>query len=245
MFEKAANVDEINVMHAVERLARRNTQVRLLVVLADGPIKSPADLKGKKVALFGLGGIPPTIGFAGKLLIFVAAVQKGYLALVLIAGDIVDYQWDFGDDSTGAGPTPNHTYTTDGQFTVTLIVTDDAGDTGSYETTVTIGDRPWLFGLAGGRTVAVGSLELWPGDRVRYRKGSDGRVVSQDVTWSQRESARPAMRSGRSSRRSGPTTAATWTSLCACRPPMPVWKTRSRVWSPPPSPAAVSKCGCR
>ena len=54
-------------------------------------------------------------------------------------GDIVDYQWDFGDDSTGAGPTPNHTYTTDGQFTVTLIVTDDAGDTGSYETTVTIG----------------------------------------------------------------------------------------------------------
>jgi len=36
MFEKAANVDEINVMHAVERLARRNTQVRLLVVLADG-----------------------------------------------------------------------------------------------------------------------------------------------------------------------------------------------------------------
>ncbi|MCB2224827.1 MAG: hypothetical protein KQH83_11725 [Actinobacteria bacterium] len=36
MFEKAANVDEINVMHAVERLARRNAQVRMLVVLADG-----------------------------------------------------------------------------------------------------------------------------------------------------------------------------------------------------------------
>ena len=26
-----------------------------------------------------------------------------------------------------------------------------------------------------------------------------------------------------------PTTAATWTSFCACRPPMPVWKTRSRL----------------
>jgi hypothetical protein len=36
MFEKAANVDELNVMHAVERLGRRNTQVRMLVVLADG-----------------------------------------------------------------------------------------------------------------------------------------------------------------------------------------------------------------
>ena len=37
------------------------------------------------MALFGLAGIPPTIGFAGKLFIFVAAVQQGYLVLVLIA----------------------------------------------------------------------------------------------------------------------------------------------------------------
>ena len=36
MFEKAANVDELNVSHAAERLASRNAQVRLLVVLADG-----------------------------------------------------------------------------------------------------------------------------------------------------------------------------------------------------------------
>ena len=36
MFEKAANVDEFNVVHAAQRLARRNTQVRLLVTLADG-----------------------------------------------------------------------------------------------------------------------------------------------------------------------------------------------------------------
>ena len=37
------------------------------------------------LALFGLGGIPPTIGFSGKLFIFVAAMQKGYLLLVIIA----------------------------------------------------------------------------------------------------------------------------------------------------------------
>jgi len=36
MFEKAANVDELNLSHAADRLARRNAQVRLLVVLADG-----------------------------------------------------------------------------------------------------------------------------------------------------------------------------------------------------------------
>ena len=37
------------------------------------------------LALFALGGIPPTIGFSGKLFIFVAAMQKGYLLLVIIA----------------------------------------------------------------------------------------------------------------------------------------------------------------
>jgi len=42
------------------------------------------------MALFGLAGIPPTIGFTGKLLIFTAAIEKGYLVLVLIAmGNVV------------------------------------------------------------------------------------------------------------------------------------------------------------
>jgi NADH-quinone oxidoreductase subunit N len=37
------------------------------------------------MALFGLAGIPPTIGFTGKLLIFKAAIEQGYLFLVVIA----------------------------------------------------------------------------------------------------------------------------------------------------------------
>lgn len=36
MFEKAANVDELNVSHSAERLMARQAQVRMLVVLADG-----------------------------------------------------------------------------------------------------------------------------------------------------------------------------------------------------------------
>lgn len=36
MFEKAANIDEYNVMHAAERMARLGAQVRVLIVLADG-----------------------------------------------------------------------------------------------------------------------------------------------------------------------------------------------------------------
>jgi NADH-quinone oxidoreductase subunit N len=47
--------------------------------------RSPLLALALLLALFGLAGIPPTIGFAGKLMIFLAAMQKGYLVLVLIA----------------------------------------------------------------------------------------------------------------------------------------------------------------
>jgi hypothetical protein len=42
-------------------------------------------------------------------------------------GAIVSYAWDFGDGSTGAGPTPTHTYAEDGEYMVSLCVTDDDG----------------------------------------------------------------------------------------------------------------------
>ena len=37
------------------------------------------------LAVFGLAGIPPTIGFTGKFLVFAAAVERGYLGLVILA----------------------------------------------------------------------------------------------------------------------------------------------------------------
>ncbi len=37
------------------------------------------------LAVFGLAGIPPTVGFTAKLLVFNAAMQNGYLTLILIA----------------------------------------------------------------------------------------------------------------------------------------------------------------
>ncbi|MCU0539543.1 MAG: NADH-quinone oxidoreductase subunit N [Desulfobacterales bacterium] len=37
------------------------------------------------LAAFGLAGIPPTVGFTGKFLVFVAAVEQGYLWLVIVA----------------------------------------------------------------------------------------------------------------------------------------------------------------
>jgi NADH-quinone oxidoreductase subunit N len=65
----------------------RNLQIHELAGLHH---RSPLLALALMMALFGLAGIPPTIGFAGKLFIFVAAMQKGYLVLVLIAmGNVV------------------------------------------------------------------------------------------------------------------------------------------------------------
>ena len=46
-------------------------------------------------------------------------------------GRIVGYAWDFGDGKTGLGMNVYHTFATSGIFTVTLVVTDDEGLTGS------------------------------------------------------------------------------------------------------------------
>lgn len=40
-------------------------------------------------------------------------------------GTVVNYDWDFGDGSTGTGSTASHTYVADGAYTVELTVTDN------------------------------------------------------------------------------------------------------------------------
>jgi hypothetical protein len=43
MFERAANVDEFNLIHAAERMGRLGANVRVLVVLADGMTRGSVD----------------------------------------------------------------------------------------------------------------------------------------------------------------------------------------------------------
>lgn len=53
-------------------------------------------------------------------------------------GFIVLYAWDFGDGNTRTGMSPNHTYNKAGNYTVTLVVTDNQSLTDTNTTTVTI-----------------------------------------------------------------------------------------------------------
>jgi stage II sporulation protein D len=47
---------------------------------------------------------------------------------------------------------------------------------GKSEIRLPLADAPYLFTRSGGRVVQAPRLELWPGDRVRYRRGADGRI---------------------------------------------------------------------
>jgi translation initiation factor IF-2 len=56
LFEKAANVDEFNIIHAAERMARLGAQVRVLMVLADGMTRGSLEALAKSVAAVEAGG---------------------------------------------------------------------------------------------------------------------------------------------------------------------------------------------
>ncbi len=75
-------------------------------------------------------------------------------------GTIVSYHWNFGDSTTGLGKVVQHTYASDGVYTVVLNVTDDSGgygidscmvkvDTSSPNTTVHLngskGENGWFI----------------------------------------------------------------------------------------------------
>jgi PKD repeat protein len=70
------------------------------------------------------GNIPLTVNFDGS-----ASSDSD--------GSIAAYSWSFGDGSTASGAVVSHTYTTAGNFTATLTVTDNAGAIGSNSVIIT------------------------------------------------------------------------------------------------------------
>jgi PKD repeat protein len=57
-------------------------------------------------------------------------------------GTIVNYLWDFGDGTNTTGEVVNHSYDDDGNYTITLTVTDDDGATNSTSSLITVLNRP-------------------------------------------------------------------------------------------------------
>ncbi|MHA6281091.1 S8 family serine peptidase [Salinimicrobium sp. CAU 1759] len=53
-------------------------------------------------------------------------------------GSVTAWSWDFGDGQSSSTQHPSHNYTVAGTYTVSLMVTDDAGDTGSTSKNITV-----------------------------------------------------------------------------------------------------------
>ncbi len=66
------------------KVARDGTDLKI-AQLAGLHYRSPLLAMALMLAVFGLGGLPPTIGFTGKFLLFTAAMKSGHFFLVLVA----------------------------------------------------------------------------------------------------------------------------------------------------------------
>jgi PKD repeat protein len=51
-------------------------------------------------------------------------------------GTIASYAWQFGDGTSGSGPTPHHAYAVGNRYVVSLTVTDDTGTSGALSMTI-------------------------------------------------------------------------------------------------------------
>jgi hypothetical protein len=81
-----------------------------------------------------------------------------------VDGEIASYKWGFGDGNTASGQIVAHTYSTAGNYTVTLTVIDDDGVLATYSRSVQVGERQqgvsiWVW-IAVGLVVAV-AMAFW------------------------------------------------------------------------------------
>ena len=80
-------------------------------------------------------------------------------------GNIVSYEWDFGDGTRGIGVTCSHTYSEPGNYTANLTVKDAAGNFDTDQLTATVVSvevyPPWIYSLAVLVGVAIVALLFW------------------------------------------------------------------------------------
>jgi parallel beta-helix repeat protein len=114
--------------------------------IGDTPYPIPGGSNQDLYPLMTLFG-PPYADFTftinDKNVLFDASLSYDY------NGNIISYQWDFGDGQSGAGLTISHTYSNYGTYEVTLEVTDNDYITDSISKDVTIVNEmpPWISNL--------------------------------------------------------------------------------------------------
>jgi len=132
--------------------AGSNTGAAYVIVL-EGGATSPPPAPGNQ---------PPTASFTsgcnGLTCQFDASSSKD------ADGRIEKYAWHFGDTHTALGVTVSHSFASWGQYSVSLIVTDDAGKSVMTTSTVTVNDSAITLSARGYKVQALQKVDLsWSG----------------------------------------------------------------------------------
>ncbi|MFC6023412.1 ThuA domain-containing protein [Plantactinospora solaniradicis] len=80
-------------------------------------------------------------------------------------GNTLSYQWTFGDGTSSTATSPSHVYTSNGNYTAQLKVTDNTGKTGFANVQITVGNTAPVVTIT---TPASGGM-LTFGDKVPYQ----------------------------------------------------------------------------
>ncbi len=111
--------------------------VTLIITNSSGcsdTLKKPAFIKVQK----------PTIGIPGFPTRGCLPFDQNFKAIINSVVPITSYLWDFGDGTTSTQVSPNHTYTSQGSYTIKLIITSAGGctDTAIVKNAVVLGTKP-------------------------------------------------------------------------------------------------------
>lgn len=105
-------------------------------------------------------------------------------------GEIVNYTWNFGDDSAGYGKRPTHQYASTGNYTVTLTVTDDHGRQATATRNITVIQSLPDLVVTGLRH----AVSVWGEDRVMVEVANRGDAPAEGFWCTLKVNGEPSAR---------------------------------------------------
>ena len=188
------NADVIDQSYSSAAFNGQSTLGDWTLNVKDVAAEDTGTLNNWSVTFTGIGDVAPAAPTADF------EFSANYLAVEFsdastdVNGDITNWSWDFGDDSSSTAQNPTHTYAETGSYDVTLTVTDAAGHTSSKAMTVAVSNVDIEAVLKRAYKSRLGKLRVditWEGSPSEmvdvYRNGEKIATVENNGIYRDRE----------------------------------------------------------